>query len=301
MASADQYPARLDPAHILAICTRATGRDTGIQAVGTADGIRVSLPAGHAAWTAATALGRVGYTAAHDSADRHTRDLVVTGWNAGRLDSRLTALRTVMHRLADNPLVTATAAVRRFATLPLETRTSAAAGVLDEARRQLRDWVDARAGICAAAPPAVLPGNTAIAMRVRAATGCEEVISDLIDRHIRVACDAVTLFASLRQQTDDGRAERTAVRRAGVFFQLGPGSIAQDSVPVMTRTSAARPAAPETPSADRPSRSRRPRRGMAGEFPAPPGATGPPATGPVAGEAGPGGQGFPAARPGRHP
>ena len=131
MTPADPYPAGLDPAHILAICTRATGSDAGIQAAGTADGIRVSLPSRRAAWTAASALGRVGYTAAHDSADRRTRDLVVTGWNADRLDSRLTALRTVMHRLADNPLVTATAAVRRFAALPAgDLATSAAAGIL---------------------------------------------------------------------------------------------------------------------------------------------------------------------------
>ena len=72
-------------------------------------------------------------------------------------------------------------------------------------------------------------------MRVRAATECEEVISDLIDRHMRVADHAVTLFGSLRQQMNDGRAERTAVRRAGVFFHLSRGSIAQDSTPLMSR------------------------------------------------------------------
>ena len=113
----------------------------------------MSFPARRAAWTAVSALGRVGYTAAHASGDRHTRDVVVTGWNANRLDSRLTALRTVMHRLADNPLVTATAAVRRFAALPAAAATPAAATeILDETRQQLRDWADARAGICVAVP-----------------------------------------------------------------------------------------------------------------------------------------------------
>ena len=91
MTAADLAPDRLDPQHILAVCTRATGRDTGVQATRTADGIRVSFPARRAAWTAAAALGRTGYTAAHVSTDRASRDLLVTGWNADRLDSRLTA------------------------------------------------------------------------------------------------------------------------------------------------------------------------------------------------------------------
>lgn len=298
MATPDPYPAGLDPVHILAICTRATG-DAGIQATGSADGIRVSLASRRSAWTAATALGRVGYTAAHDSADRRTRDLVVTGWNADRLDSRLTALRTVMHRLADNPLITATASVRRFAVLPRPPAISAAANVLDETRQELRDWVDARAGICTDAPPARVPANAAIARRIRAATSCEEVIGDLMDRHVRVAEHAVDLFGSLRQQMNPGRAERTAVRRAGIFFHLSPESIAQDSAPLMNR-SAPTAAQGEAP-AGRRSRSGRPRRGMSGEFPARPGATGPPGTDPPAGRAGPGGQDFPAARPGRHP
>jgi hypothetical protein len=97
---------------------------------------------------------------------------------------------------------------------------------------------------------------------------------------------------------NDSRAQRTAVRRAGVFFHLSPSSIAQDSAPLMSR-SAPSATQGQAPGA-KPSRSRRPRRGMAGEFPAPPGVTGPPGTRPAAGPAGPGGQDFPAARPGRH-
>jgi hypothetical protein len=300
MAPADQDPAGLDPAHILAICTRATGRDADIKATGTADGVQVSFPARRAAWTAINALGRVGYTAAHASGDRHTRDLVVTGWNANRLDSRLNALRTIMRGLADNPLVSAKAAVRRFAALPAAAATPAAAsGILDETGQQLHDWVDARAGICVPAPPARLPSDRALAMRVRAATSCEQVIGDLIDRHVRVAVHAMAEFASLRQEMNDGRALHTAVRRAGVFFHLSPSSIAQDSAPLMSRSVPGAAAGPAL--AKVPSRPRRPRRGMAGEFPAPPGVTGPSGTGPEAGRPGPGGQDFPAARPGRHP
>lgn len=300
MAAADLDPAGLDPVHIQGICNWVTGNNASLQTTRTADGIRVSFPSRRAAWTAVNALGRVGYTAAHASGDRHTRDLLVTGWNANRLDTRLDTLRTVMHGLAGNPQMTATAAVRRFAALPKAAATPAAAtGILSETGQQLRDWVYSRVGICVPFLPGQLPGDTALAMRVRAATKCEQVISDLIDRHMRVAGHAVTEFASLRHQMKDGRAQRTAVRRAGVFFHLGPGSVAQDSAPRLNPPASS--AAPgQAPAAD-PSRPRRPRRGMAGEFPAPPGVAGPPSTGPVAGRPGPGGQDFPAARPGRHP
>ena len=34
------------------------------------------------------------------------------------------------------------------------------------------------------APPAVLPADTANALRVRAMAGCEQVVSDLVERHL---------------------------------------------------------------------------------------------------------------------
>jgi hypothetical protein len=295
MMLAEPDPAGLDPAHILAICAEFAG-DAGLQAVRTADGVRVTMPARRAAWEANGALGRVGYTAAL-AGDSHVRkDVMVTGWNADRLDSRLTALRSVMHRLADNPLVTATAAVRRFAALPARSATrEAAENILGESRVELRRWVDARAGICAPSPPAVLPADAATAMRVRAVVSCEQRISDLVDRHLRVAGHAVALFGSLRQQMNDGRAMNTAVRRAGITFHLSSGSIAQDSTPLMRRV------APERRSAQPPRSRSRPGRGAAQEFPAPPGSAGPASLAPPSGRGGPGGQSFPAARPGRHP
>ena len=205
--------------------------------------MRVSFPARGAAWEASSALGRAGYTAALTGAGRARRDVLVTGWNAARLDSRLTAMRSVMHRLADNPLVTATAAVRRFAALPAAAATAqAAAEILGETRQQLQGWADGRAGICVPAPPAALPADTGTAMRVRAVSSCEQVISDLIDRHLRVAGHALTLFGSLRQQMSDTRAQHVAVRRAGITFHLSGESIAQDSSPLM-RSASADPAA----------------------------------------------------------
>ena len=295
MTPAEPDPAGLDPAHILMICAGFAG-DRGVQAVRTAHGVRVIMPARRAAWEATGALGRAGYTAALVASSRTRADVMVTGWNAGRLDARLTSLRAVMHRLADNPLVTATAAVRRFAALPARAATREAAdNILGESRVELRRWVDARAGICAPSPPAVLPADAATAMRVRAVVSCEQAIGDLIDRHLRVAGHAVTLFGSLRQQMNDGRAQNTAIRRAGITFHLSSGSIAQDSTPLMRRS------APERRSAQPPRSQGRPGRGAVQEFPAPPGAAGPVGPAPPPARRGPGGQSFPAARPGRHP
>ena len=300
MTPADRYPARLDPVHVLGIATRAAGNPAGAQAVGTPDGVRVSLPSRQSAWAATAALGRAGYTAALAGRTRGSRGLVVTGWNADRLESRLAALRLMTRRLQDNPLVTATAAVRRFAALPrAEASLPAAADILSDTRWQLQDWVEARSGICMPGPPAVLPADTANAFRVRAVAGCEQVVGDLIERHLRVAAHALTLFDSLRQQMNDGRAQNTAVRRAGVTFHLSGGSVAQDSSPLKP-PAAAGPAPGTVRAADPPAQSRTsPRRGMPAEFPAPPGVTGPAGTTPPAGRPGPGGQHFPAARPGR--
>ena len=301
MTPADRYPARLDPAHVLGICTRAAGTVAGVQAVGTADGVRVSLPNRQSAWSATAALGRAGYTAALTGRTRSSQDLVVTGWNAERLESRLAALRSVMNRLADNPLVTATAAVRRFAALPRpDASPPAAADILSETRWQLQDWVEARSGICMPGQPAVLPADPANALRVLNASGCEQVVSNLIERHLRVAAQALTLFDSLRSQMNDGRAQNTAVRRAGATFHSDSGPLAQDSSPLM-QSAAAGPASGAARPPDPPASSREgPRRGMAQEFPAPPGVTGPADTTPPAGRASPGGQHFPAARPGPH-
>ncbi len=296
MMPAEPDPAGLDPAHILTICAEFAG-DRRVQAVRTAYGVRVVMPARRAAWEASGALGRVGYTAAL-AVNSHARtDVMVTGWNAGRLDSRLTALRSTMYQLTDNPLVTATAAVRRFAALPVRAAThEAAENILGESRVELRHWVDARAGICAPSPPAVVPTDAATAMRIRAVVTCEQVISDLVDRHLRVAEHAVALFGSLRQQMSDGRAQNAAVRRAGITFHLSGGSIAQDSAPLMRRAAPERRSGPE-----RPRSQGWPGRGAALEYPAPRGAAGSVGPAPSSGRGGPGARSFPAVRPGRHP
>ncbi|MFI5064818.1 MAG: hypothetical protein ACHP9Z_12690 [Streptosporangiales bacterium] len=286
----------LDPAHILAICADFDV-DGGARATRTAEGVRVSMPSRRTAWEASGALGRAGYTASLGGNGHSRRDVLVTGWNALRLDHRLVSLRATMHRLADNPLVTATAVVRRVAALPVSAVTpDALDNILWESRLQVRRWVNARAGICAPFPPMALPADPALAVRVRAATACEQVIDDLIDRHMRVAGHAVGLFGSLRQRMEDGRAQYAAVRRAGITFHLSGGSVAQDSTSLMRAAAGggrhARQSAVPQPEL---------RRAAAQEFPAPPGATGIAGPAPPAGRGGPGGQAFPAARPGHHP
>ena len=149
--------------------------------------------------------------------------MVVTGWSPAGLDSRLTAMRAVLHQLADNPSLTAQAVIERFREPARRSQPSPRAG---------RE--DPRAGAKPAAPPgwpraraftrpvhpAVLPADAGIALRLRAAGVLEQAIDDLIDRHLRVAGHALALFCSLRQQMDDGRAQNTAIRRAGITFHL---------------------------------------------------------------------------------
>lgn len=227
----DPYPAGLDPAHILAICVHATGGRPGL-ALGTRDGMCVCLPSRRSARNARAALGRVGYRVTDDSGARG-RDLVVTGWNAAGLESRLTAMRVVLHQLAENRSPTARAVIERFRGLPSAAQSPRSGlGVLDEARTGLRSWASVRSGIHTPRPPAVLPADVGVALQLGTANVLEQAIDDLIERHLRVAGHALALFCSLREQMDIGRAQDTAIRWAGITFHLG-GTDAQDSTPLL--------------------------------------------------------------------
>lgn len=174
----DPYPAGLDPAHILAICVHATGGRPGL-AVGARDGICVCLPSRRAARSAGVALARVGYQVIANSGPRG-RDAVVTGWSPAGLESRLTAMRAVLHQLADNPPLTARAVIERFRSLPGTSHSPhAGLAILQQARTGLRSWVSARSGIHAPRPPAVLPPDVGIALRLGTAGVLEQVIDDL--------------------------------------------------------------------------------------------------------------------------
>ena len=78
------------------------------------------------------------------------------------------------------------------------------------------------------APPAVLPADVGIALRLGTAGVLEQAIDDLVERHLRVAGHALALFCSLREPMDVGRAQDAAIRWAGITFHLS-GPAAQDS------------------------------------------------------------------------
>src|SRR5262249_30842394 len=156
-------------------------------AVGTWDGISVCLPSRRAAGSARAALARVGYQVTPAPSGRG-RDLIVAGWDPAGLESRLVAMRAVLHQLADNPSLTARIVVERFRDLPTDAPTpQQGSELLDRARAELRRWVTARSGTHAPHDPAVQPADVGIALRLRAAETLERSIDDLVERHLRVA------------------------------------------------------------------------------------------------------------------
>jgi hypothetical protein len=234
----DLRPAELDPAHVLAICARATGGRRGL-AVRRTDGIIVCiLPSRRAASQASTALARVGYEVTSVSASRG-RDLLVTGWDPGALDARLATMRMVLCWLADQPSSTAQLAIERFRGLPDESRTpQQIREVLNQARDGLRKWVTSRSGVHALRGLVVQPADARIAMRLRAATVLEQAIDDQAERQLRVAGCALVLFRRLSGQVDDDRAQDTAIRWAGIAFHLSSPA-ARDSPHAISRRNAA--------------------------------------------------------------
>lgn len=225
MAVADPYPAGLDPAHIVAVCEYATGGRHAL-AIGTGDGICVCLPARQAAHHSLTALTRVGYRAA-EAPGNHGRDIMVRGWDATGLQSRLTAMRTVLHQLdSDHGIAARAALTDRLSDLPAADR--AVPELVDRARERIRYWVFARSGVHAPRNTAIEPADVAIALRLRATVTLEQAIGELIQRQLRVAGHAAALYGSLVQQMSTVQARDTAIRWASITFYLG-SSPAQDS------------------------------------------------------------------------
>jgi len=293
MATPDLRERGLDPAHILSVASQAIGSGHGhaSRATATPGGLRVYLSSRLAADGAAPALTRVGYQVARINGTGH-RDLLVTGWSSDGLESRLTAMRAVLHRLDGNPGSTADAVIERVRRLPAHPETR----VLADARTQLQAWVSACSGIHAPRNPAIMPADTGNALRLGLAHTLENAIDDLVERHLRVAGHALPLFLSLRQHTTEAQAKEAAIRRAGIIFHLNatpPGAAAPVQHP-------AQPPGPGAPSPGHQTGTPRPPGGPARQassgFPSPlPGAV--PGTGAVpAGR--PAGGRFPASRPG---
>jgi hypothetical protein len=236
----DPRGAGLDPAHILAICARATGGRRGL-AVRKADGIIVCiLPSRRTAYRSGVALARVGYDVTTVSAGRG-RDLLVTGWDPAALESRLTTMRTVLHQLADNPPLTARAVIERFRALPTESRAQQQQwDLLNQASADLRGWVTTRSGIHALRDSAIQSADTSVGLRLRAAAVLEQVIDEHVERQLRVAGYALALFRHLSGKTDGDTAEHAAIRWASITFHLS-SSTARDSSHLMPRAAGPAP------------------------------------------------------------
>jgi hypothetical protein len=142
----DPQAAGLDPAHIVAICAKATGGRASL-AVRSQEGICVCLPSRRTAHRADAALTRIGYQVMARPVGG--RDLIVSGWSQTGLETRLHSMRNVVHQLAGHPGATAATVVNRFRALPPSTVSPKVLGLelLDHAHAELRDWVSARSGI----------------------------------------------------------------------------------------------------------------------------------------------------------
>ena len=187
----------LDPAHILSVASQAIRDSHGLafRAVTAPGGLRVHLSSRRAAGDAVQALGRVGYQVAQVEGSGH-RDLLVTGWSANGLESRLAALRAVAQRLAEDPDSTAAAVIERARRLPARSAAHPETSVLADTRTQLQAWVGACSGIHAPRNPVIVPADTGNALRLRLAQALEAAIDDLVERHLQVAGHALSLFQS---------------------------------------------------------------------------------------------------------
>ena len=310
MTASDSYPAGIDPVHVRTIATAAVPdgqRDGTVLLVGGQYAARVYLPTRSAAQAAHAALRRVGYQVGRTGSLRG-RDLIIAGWSAEGLESRLTAMRAVLQKLAAEPGATAVAALDRFGRLSAAALPGQAGQrlLIHQADQQLRAWIADTSGIHAPCDPRARPADPGCALRLNATHRAEEAIDDLAARHVQVAELAVALYPALRQRMDHDSASDFAVRRAGVAFHLSQ-QLAQDITPLLRGSgqtpgsAASRPAAAGSTSPKaRPRTGSRPRLRTAREFPF----TGmpisptsrPPST---RGATRPRGRNFPSGRPGR--
>jgi hypothetical protein len=171
MMPPDRHRTGLDPAHILSVCTLATGGadEYPAQAIATAAGVRVQLGSRRAAREALAALARIGYQGAQLASPRHGRNLLVAGWSTSGRESRLVSMRGVLHQLNADPAATAAAAIERYRRLLAMPPARAGAMALGESRAQLHAWVSARSGIHAPHDPAIVPASLDNVLRRRLA------------------------------------------------------------------------------------------------------------------------------------
>jgi hypothetical protein len=252
MATPDLRERSFDPAHILSVTSQTiTGKGQAGLAIATPDGVRICFRSRQAASKAFTALTRVGYQVSHADGS-HRRNLLVTGWNAQALDSRLEAMRAVLCQLRDNPAATADSLIERFRNLPPGSRVRRNSSLLTQANAQLRDWVTSRCGIHAPHDPAIIPADVGNALRLRAARALESAIDDLAERHLRIAAHALPLYQSLRLYTTEGQAKDTAIRRASVTYHLPATESTAAPGPRTSQPPGTEPRSPGPPPGDGP-------------------------------------------------
>ncbi len=236
MTASDSYPAGIDPVHVRTIATAAVPdgqRDGTVLLVGGQYAARVYLPTRSAAQAAHAALRRVGYQVGRTGSLRG-RDLIIAGWSAEGLESRLTAMRAVLQKLAAEPGAAAVAALDQLGRLSAAALPGQAGQrlLIHQADQQLRAWIADTSGIHAPCDPRARPADPGCALRLNATHRAEEAIDDLAARHVQVAELAVALYPALRQRMDHDSASDFAVRRAGVAFHLSQ-QLAQDITPLL--------------------------------------------------------------------
>ncbi len=249
MAAADPNSAGLDPAHILAVCERVAA-DGGHKPVGyvtaAPEGVRLRLGSARTAQEMQPALTRAGYQTELVRPGRRWR-LLVTGWSADGLQSRLAAMRATILQLRSAETAAAKAVIDRYRDLSARLPGAAAsAAALSEAEQEIRVTVAARCGMYAPRDPAILPSDVGKALPLRTIWALEQAIGELIERHMRVARRAVAQFCSLRRHGSDDWAKDVAVRRAS---EVPPAPAA--SLPSGPPTKAPRPLPPRPDAAGR--------------------------------------------------
>jgi len=236
MTPSDPYPSGVDPVHVLTIATTAASGGQHDGAVLLTSGryaARVYLPTRGGVQAAQTALKRVGYQLSR-TGNRRGRDVIVTGWSAEGLESRLIAMRTAQVRLAAEPLATALVALHPLGDLPATALPDQAGQQLlvREATQRLRAWIARTSGIHAPGDPRARPAELGCALRLHATREAEKVIDNLAARQVRVAELAVALYPDLRQRMSHDSACESAARQAGLAFHLSP-PLAQDTTTLL--------------------------------------------------------------------